>query len=134
PMVVLPQPREPTRTMARIRLLSGLAGRTQDLPSCACDAQRLRPGVWACSRRRGADPVRVMASLLKSGQTLAGYEIIEQVGKGGMGEVYRARQVSMDRMVALKILSPKLVAKDPAFTERFVAEARAAGRLNHANI
>lgn len=75
-----------------------------------------------------------MASLLKPGQTLAGYEIIEQVGKGGMGEVYRARQISMDRIVALKILSPKLVAKDPAFTERFVAEARAAGRLNHANI
>src|SRR5690606_10051435 len=55
-------------------------------------------------------------------------------GKGGMGEVYRARQVSMDRIVALKILSPKLVAKDPAFTERFIAEARAAGRLNHPHI
>ncbi len=75
-----------------------------------------------------------MASLFQPGSRLAGYEILEQVGKGGMGEVYRARQVSMDRIVALKILSPKLVAKDPAFIERFVAEARAAGRLNHSNI
>jgi len=75
-----------------------------------------------------------MASLFQPGSRLAGYEIFEQVGKGGMGEVYRARQVSMDRIVALKILSPKLVAKDPAFIERFVAEARAAGRLNHSNI
>ena len=74
------------------------------------------------------------ASLLKSGQQVAGYEVIALVGKGGMGEVYRARQVSMDRAVALKILAPKLVKRDPAFAQRFVDEARAAGRLSHPNI
>ena len=72
-------------------------------------------------------------TLLKTGQHLAGYEVLGLLGRGGMGEVYRARQVSMDRLVALKVLVPRL-AKDPAFTARFIAEARAAGKLNHANI
>jgi hypothetical protein len=51
-----------------------------------------------------------------------------------MGEVYRARQISMEREVALKILSPRLAKQNPAFADQFVAEARAAGRLNHPNI
>ncbi len=71
---------------------------------------------------------------LPNGSMLGGYQILERVGKGGMGEVYRARQVSMDRVVALKVLSAALAAKDPGFAERFVAEARAAGRLNHPNL
>ncbi len=75
-----------------------------------------------------------MAQLLQPKQQLAGYEIGELVGKGGMGEVYRARQMSMDRVVALKILAPRLVKQDPIFAKRFVDEARAAGRLNHPNI
>ena len=75
-----------------------------------------------------------MAQLLQPKQQLAGYEIDELVGKGGMGEVYRARQLSMDRVVALKILAPRLVKQDPIFAKRFVEEARAAGRLNHPNI
>ena len=72
-------------------------------------------------------------TLLAPGQHLAGYDILGLLGRGGMGEVYEARQVSLDRIVALKVLAPHL-AKDPAFTRRFVDEARAAGRLNHANI
>ena len=75
-----------------------------------------------------------MAQLLQPKQHLAGYEIGELVGKGGMGEVYRARQISMDRVVALKILAPRLAKQDPIFAKRFVDEARAAGRLNHPNI
>jgi hypothetical protein len=75
-----------------------------------------------------------MAQLLQPKQQLAGYEIQEMVGKGGMGEVYRAKQLSMDRVVALKILAPRLVKQDPSFAKRFVEEARAAGRLNNPNI
>jgi serine/threonine protein kinase len=67
------------------------------------------------------------------GKTLEGYEIVEFLGKGGMGSVYKARQVSMDRFVAIKILNEKLV-KDREFIERFLHEAKAAGRLNHPNI
>ena len=64
---------------------------------------------------------------------IAGYEIIEKVGQGAMGVVFRARQISLDRIVALKILPPSL-AKDQGFIDRFIKEARAAGRLNHPNI
>ena len=60
-------------------------------------------------------------------------EILELLGQGGMGMVYKARQPQLDRFVALKILSPDL-SRDPAFAERFVREAKALGRLNHPNI
>ena len=60
-------------------------------------------------------------------------EIIELLGHGGMGAVYRARQVSLDRHVALKLLSPRL-GRDPSFAERFMREARTMARLNHPNI
>jgi serine/threonine protein kinase len=72
--------------------------------------------------------------LFSPGQRFGGYEVMGLLGKGGMGEVYRARQLSMDREVALKILSPRLALKDPSFAQRFVDEARAAGRLNHPNV
>src|SRR5262245_62153851 len=60
-------------------------------------------------------------------------EILECVGKGGMGAVYRARQPALDRLVAVKVLPPE-VARDPAFAERFSREARSLARFNHPNI
>lgn len=69
----------------------------------------------------------------KALKEIPGFEIIERVGVGGMGVVYRARQISLDREVAIKVLSPKLT-KDRALVERFLSEARAAGQLTHANI
>jgi serine/threonine protein kinase len=63
----------------------------------------------------------------------AGLEIIEFIGQGGMGAVYKARQTALDRRVALKILPPQM-ADDPGFSERFTREARALARLNHPNI
>jgi len=60
-------------------------------------------------------------------------EVLEFVGKGGMGAVYKARQPALDRLVALKILPPA-AAGDPGFAERFNREARALARLNHPNI
>jgi len=60
-------------------------------------------------------------------------EILELLGKGGMGAVYKARQKHLDRFVALKILPPK-VGRDPAFTERFTREARSLARLSHPHI
>lgn len=60
-------------------------------------------------------------------------EILELLGQGGMGAVYKARQPALDRFVALKILPPD-TASDPGFAERFMREARALAKLNHPNI
>ena len=60
-------------------------------------------------------------------------EILDLIGHGGMGAVYKARQRGLDRIVALKILPPE-VGRDPSFAERFTREARALARLNHPNI
>jgi len=57
-------------------------------------------------------------------------EIIEQVGTGGMGVVYKAKQKQLDRLVAVKLVRPDLCG-DPAFAERFTREARAMARLSH---
>ncbi|MCS6969651.1 MAG: serine/threonine protein kinase [Planctomycetes bacterium] len=70
------------------------------------------------------------AGILPVGVRLAGYRILALVGRGGMGEVYRARQESMERDVALKVLAPHL-GRDRNFAKQFVSEARAAGRLHH---
>ena len=60
-------------------------------------------------------------------------EVYELLGCGGMGVVYKARQLNLDRLVALKILSPEL-SSQPAFAERFAREAKAMARLHHSNI
>ena len=60
-------------------------------------------------------------------------EILQLIGAGGMGAVYKARQPKLERFVALKIL-PEALAGDPAFAERFSREARVLARLNHPNI
>jgi len=67
------------------------------------------------------------------GKTLGGYRIVEQIGLGGMATVYKAYQPSMDRYVALKILSTHLT-QDPAFVKRFRQEARVVAKLEHLHI
>jgi serine/threonine-protein kinase len=63
----------------------------------------------------------------------AGYRIDSRVGRGGMGVVYRATEVALDRVVALKVLDDEL-AKDPAFRRRFVSESKLAASLDHPNV
>ncbi|HUT35547.1 MAG TPA: family 16 glycoside hydrolase [Planctomycetota bacterium] len=64
---------------------------------------------------------------------IGGFELLATLGKGGMGVVFKARQISMDRIVALKVLPPHL-AKNEAYVARFLREARSAAKLNHPNI
>lgn len=66
-------------------------------------------------------------------QQIPGFQIIEKLGSGAMATVYKARQLSLDRIVAIKVL-PKRLSENPEFVERFYREGRAAARLNHPNI
>ncbi len=67
------------------------------------------------------------------GKTLSHYRIVEKIGAGGMGEVYRARDTRLGRDVAIKVISPELT-RDPERIKRFEQEARAAGALSHPNV
>src|SRR5262249_38070867 len=67
------------------------------------------------------------------GDTVGHYQILDALGKGGMGEVFLAQDTRLQRRVALKVLPPTF-ATDPAHRERFEREARAVAALNHPNI
>ncbi|MDH4196598.1 MAG: protein kinase, partial [Candidatus Aminicenantes bacterium] len=68
-----------------------------------------------------------------TGQALLHYRILEKIGEGGMGAVYKAQDTHLDRMVAIKVLPHEKMA-DPERKQRFVLEAKAASSLNHPNI
>ena len=94
----------------------------------------LCPKCVANFAQKGTEPTAPPEELpLKPGQTFHGLEILEMIGKGGMGVVYKARQPALDRLVALKIL-PQRMALDPDFQGRFIREAKALGSLNHPNL
>ncbi|MFH1732674.1 MAG: serine/threonine-protein kinase [Planctomycetota bacterium] len=86
------------------------------------DAAKLRDLAHAAVLRSGSERVEI-----------GGFELLERIGEGGMGAVYRARQVAADRIVALKLMKPKL-ARDTHHLERFLREAKASARLSHPNI
>jgi len=66
-------------------------------------------------------------------QQIPGYQLLDKLGQGSMGMVYKARQLSMNRLVAIKVLHPRLAA-NPKYLERFTQEAHIAARLNHNNV
>jgi serine/threonine-protein kinase len=66
-------------------------------------------------------------------QQIPGYQILKELGRGAMAKVYQARQLSLDRIVAIKIL-PRRYSESPEFVDRFYREGKAAAKLNHRNI
>jgi serine/threonine protein kinase len=90
------------------------------------------PAIGVAAKELARDPAARLKTDL-SGRRVAHYQIVAKIGEGGMGEVYKARDLHLDRFVALKSLPPEKVA-DPDRKRRFVQEARAASALNHPNI
>ncbi|HEX6584991.1 MAG TPA: serine/threonine-protein kinase, partial [Thermoleophilaceae bacterium] len=74
-----------------------------------------------------------MKAAFTPGSTFAGYQIEDLVGRGGMGVVYRATDLSLERPVALKLIAPEL-AENEHFRERFLREPRLAASLDHPNV
>ena len=108
-------------------------------PNCGATAEigeGIESGQFVCAKCKstvGFGPGRTSVGDALTGRRLAGYEVSELLGAGGMGKVYLARQISIDRPVALKILAARL-AENENFTKRFIREAQAAGRLLHQNL
>jgi tRNA A-37 threonylcarbamoyl transferase component Bud32 len=97
------------------------------LPDLVLQRSEQSPTVPAELARQSLPTIEELAKLFPH------LEILELLGQGGMGAVYKARQIKLDRFVALKILPPA-VADDRDFAERFAREARALAKLSHPNI
>lgn len=83
--------------------------------------------------RRQISRLRPIIDAERQGQKIPGYKILGKLGAGAMATVFKARQLSLDRLVAIKVL-PKKFTSNQQFIERFYAEGRAAAQLNHPNI
>jgi hypothetical protein len=98
-----------------------------------CPACLLKAGAEADTATGSRKPGFTPPSVAELAPLFPQLDILELIGKGGMGAVYRARQKQLDRLVALKIL-PLGIGNDPAFATRFTREAKALARLNHPGI
>jgi len=98
-----------------------------------CPACLLKQGAADETATGGPKPPFQPPAIAELAPLFPQLEILELIGKGGMGAVYKARQKELDRVVALKILPPG-IGIDPAFAGRFAREARALAKLNHPGI
>jgi serine/threonine-protein kinase len=81
----------------------------------------------------GVEKIKSYQQMYQISDKIPGYKLMEKLGQGAMGTVYKARQLRMERWVAIKVLQPELAA-NPTVKGRFLQEARASARLNHPNV
>jgi eukaryotic-like serine/threonine-protein kinase len=91
------------------------------------------PPSGSSSSSKGTGRASVATATAAPGQVVAGFEIHEELNRGGMGVIYRARQIAMNRVVALKAINPAKL-EQSGTRERFMREVQAAALLNHPNI
>ena len=116
--------------------------RSEPCPVCLLQLAVQADSVFGSSAQSGCDAqsehkvsasAGIVPDLAQVQRAFPQLEIFEQIGRGGMGTVFKARQSKLDRFVALKILSEQLAEK-PTFAERFAQEGKLLARLNHPNI
>src|SRR5688572_32402296 len=119
--------------MDTIRVCVGCGTKlANDAPQGLCPQCLLKAGMDSKASTAGGAPF-VAPDPAELDQHFPQLEILELLGQGGMGVVYKARQRGLDRLVALKILASD-TGKDPSFAQRFALEARSLARLSHPNI
>ncbi|MEM1165116.1 MAG: serine/threonine-protein kinase [Planctomycetota bacterium] len=130
-------PTETARLLAELVIDRGLAT-ADEVTECRRHAKK--PGSlgemlvkYGAITKNQLRRLRADLEVERSGRRIPGYRLLEQVGKGSMAAVFRARQLSLDRIVAVKVL-PQSKASDERMVESFYAESRAAAKLNHPNI
>ena len=94
----------------------------------------LRADVMVIPRKTGKAAAAVPIAGPNPGDTVGNYKVVEFLGEGGMGTVYRCEHVALGREYALKVLRAKVVERDPTSAQRFLREARTAARVRHPNI
>lgn len=116
----------------KVRLKERTGSRQQDGETAEIETPGPPDDKGRAGRRRAVSPPRRRDTSEELPRRLRNYELIEEIGRGGMGIVYRARHVDLDREVALKLL--KGISASDADALRFVAEAQVTGQLEHPNI
>jgi tRNA A-37 threonylcarbamoyl transferase component Bud32 len=105
----------------------------EEAPQGLCPKCVLQQAAFGTEAGQPSESKPVPPSLEELALAFPHLQVIELIGQGGMGFVFKARQPKLERFVALKIL-PQTLALDPAFAERFQREARVLAKLNHPNI
>ena len=104
-------------------------------PNCLAGLMTTDPGDTEANLRtdNARIPIETIRPPLKPGASFKGFEVLEVLGQGGMGVVYKARQQSLNRLVALKLLNSQLATSEE-FVARFEREAKVLASLNHPNV
>jgi serine/threonine-protein kinase len=123
--------------LAHALISRGLLTREEVQQCLGADVDGPEALLKALVKARGLTPNQARRAVkelpLLLGQQIPGYELLEKLGQGAMGTVYKARQTSMNRLVAIKLLHPRYAAK-PQFFARLTREAHLAAKLSHNNI